>query len=313
MVPLLLAGTVLAVLAVLLGLRDLVGATEERRRIVSAIVDDPGAGGDADLVRRDPRLARLDRALRRTAAGRRLERELTLAGVRRSPTLVLAAGVTVGAVAAVALWSLLAPAFGVLGVLTGAVAVRGYLRRERTRRLEAFVGQLPDLARVLANATDAGLSIHTAIGVAAEELDDPSRAELRRVATRIAFGAGLEEALLELDERLPSRECAVLTSTLVVSARSGGSLVDALRGIADTLETRKETRREIRTTLAQSLATGYLVIVLGFGLLLLLNLMAPGTVQTMTTSPVGQVALVVSGSLFAGGFLLIRRMTRIEP
>jgi tight adherence protein B len=312
-IALLLAGTVVAVLALLLGLRDLLGATEERRRIVSSIVDDPGAGGSDDLVRRDPRLARLDRALRGTRAGRRLERELTLAGVRRSPSLVLAAGVTVAAVTAVALWSLLAPAFGVLGLLAGVLAVRGYLRRERTRRLEAFVGQLPELARVLANATNAGLSIHTAVGVAAEELDDPSRAELRRVANRIAFGAPLEAALLELDERLPSREIAVLTSTLVVSARSGGSLVDALRGIADTLETRKETRREIRTTLAQSLATGYLVIVLGFGLLLLLNLMAPGTVQKMTTSPVGQVALVTAGSLFAGGFLVIRRMTRIDP
>jgi tight adherence protein B len=302
-----LAGTLLAVVAFLAGLRDLVSESEQRRRIVSSIV------GEDDLVSRDSRLEGLDRALRATRAGRRLERELMLAGVRRSPSLVLAAGVAVALVTAVALWTLLAPAFGVLGVSAGALAVRAYLRRERTRRLEAFVAQLPELARVLANATNAGLSIHTAVGVAAEELDDPSRAELRRVATRIAFGAGLEEALQELQDRLPSREIAVLTATLVVSARSGGSLVNALRDIADTLETRKETRREIRTTLAQSLATGYLVIVLGFGLLLLLNALAPGTVQTMTTSPAGQVALVVSGTLFAGGFLMIRRMTRIEP
>jgi tight adherence protein B len=302
-----LAGTLLAVAAFLAGLRDLVSESEQRRRIVSSIV------GEDDLVPRDSRLESLDRALRATRAGRRLERELMLAGVRRSPALVLTAGVAVALVSAVALWTLLAPAFGVLGVIAGALAVRAYLRRERTRRLEAFVAQLPELARVLANATSAGLSIHTAVGVAAEELDDPSRAELRRVATRLAFGAGLEEALQELQDRLPSREIAVLTATLVVSARSGGSLVNALRDIADTLETRKETRREIRTTLAQSLATGYLVIVLGFGLLLLLNALAPGTVQTMTTSPAGQVALVVSGTLFAGGFLMIRRMTRIEP
>jgi tight adherence protein B len=301
-----LAGTALAVGAVLLGLRDLAIAGEERRRIVTSIV------GDDDLVARDSRFERFDRALSASRLGRRLERELMLAGVRRSPALVLAAGTAVAAVAAVALWTLLAPAFGVVGVSAGVLAVRAYLRRERTRRLEAFVAQLPELARVLANATNAGLSIQTAIGVAAEELDDPSRAELRRVATRISFGASLEEALQEVDERLPSREIAVLTSTLVVSARSGGSLVAALRGIADTLETRKETRREIRTTLAQSLATGYLVIVMGFGLLFLLNTMSPGTVETMTTSPAGQVALVVAGSLFAGGFLAIRRMTRID-
>ena len=306
MIFVILGGSVLAVGAVLLGLRDLALAGEERRRIVTSIV------GDDDLVPRDSRFERLDRALSASRLGRRLERELMLAGVRRSPALVLAAGAAVAAVAAVALWTLLAPAFGVVGVSAGVLAVRAYLRRERTRRLEAFVAQLPELARVLANATNAGLSIHTAIGVAAEELDDPSRGELRRVATRVSFGTALEEALQELDERLPSREIAVLTSTLIVSARSGGSLVTALRGIADTLETRKETRREIRTTLAQSLATGYLVIVMGFGLLFLLNTMAPGTVETMTTSPAGQVALVVAGSLFAGGFLAIRRMTRIE-
>ena len=311
MLVLALVGTLLAVVAFLAGLRDLVSESEQRRQIISSIVGDSAAG--QDLVPHDSRLASVDRALRATRAGRRLERELMLAGVRRSPGLVLAAGVAVAVVAAVALWTLLAPAFGVLGVGAGALAVRAYLRRERTRRLEAFVAQLPELARVLANATSAGLSIHTAVGVAAEELDDPSRAELRRVATRIAFGAGLEEALQELQDRLPSREISVLTATLVVSARSGGSLVNALRDIADTLETRKETRREIRTTLAQSLATGYLVILLGFGLLLLLNALAPGTVQTMTTSPAGQVALVVSGTLFAGGFLMIRRMTRIEP
>jgi tight adherence protein B len=304
---LVLAGAALAVATVLFGLRDLVSESEERRRIVSSIV------GEDDVGRAVSRLNRLDRALHRTRFGRRLERELMLAGVSRSPALVLVFGVVVAAVTAVALWTLLAPAFGVLGVGAGALAVRAYLRRERTRRLEAFVAQLPELARVLANATNAGLSIQTAIGVAAEELDDPSRAELRRVATRISFGAGLEEALQELHERLPSREIAVLTSTLVVSARSGGSLVTALRDIADTLEARKETRREIRTTLAQSLATGYLVIAMGFGLLLLLNVMAPGTVQTMTMSPAGQVTLIVSGSLFAGGFLLIRRMTRIDP
>jgi Flp pilus assembly protein TadB len=40
--------------------------------------------------------------------------------------------------------------------------------------------------------------------------------------------------------------------------------------------------------------------------------MAPGTVETMTTSPAGQVALIVAGALFAGGFLAIRRMTRID-
>ena len=49
-----------------------------------------------------------------------------------------------------------------------------------------------------------------------------------------------------------------------------------------------------------------------FGLLLLLNVINPGTVETMTRNPLGQGALVFAGGLFTVGFVVIRRMTRIE-
>ena len=116
----------------------------------------------------------------------------------------------------------------------------------------------------------------------------------------------------ELEKRLPSREVAVLVSTLLVASRSGGSLVTALRDIAETLEARKEVRREIRTTLAQSRATGTLVTVMGVGILLALNAIQPGTVERMTQNLIGQIALVVAFGLFLAGHLAVRKLTRIE-
>lgn len=52
---------------------------------------------------------------------------------------------------------------------------------------------------------------------------------------------------------------------------------------------------------------------MGFGFLFMLNVLKPGTVEKMTTSLLGQVALVVSLGLFSVGLLVIRKMTRIEP
>jgi tight adherence protein B len=302
---LILLGTLAASAAFVLGVGQLVAMASSRRAIVAAVVGD-------DVYRGLPRIERYDRIFRRTRLGKRLEAELALAGVTRRPIVVFAAGAAVAAVTASLMWNLLAPLFGVLGVTAGLIAVRVYLQRERSRRLDAFVAQMPELARVLANATSAGLSINTAVAVAAAELAEPARTELQRVSERVSFGAPLEAALNELHERLDSREVAVLTSTLVVSARSGGSLVSALRDIADTLETRKETRREIKTTLAQALTTGYLVIGLGFVILIAINSLYPGTVEEMTTEPIGQAALVIAGLLFGGGFIAIRRMTRID-
>ena len=118
--------------------------------------------------------------------------------------------------------------------------------------------------------------------------------------------------MLQLNDRLPAREVRVLMSTLVVSARSGGSLIKALRDISLTLDDRKEVRREIRTTLAQSRATGGLVTIMGIGILLALNAIQPGTVERMTERLIGQIALLVSFGLFLVGHLTVRRMTRVE-
>jgi tight adherence protein B len=305
-IALVLFGAVLTVVLTLLGLRDLATLLSTRARLISA------AAGTSE-ANQLPLIERCDRLLRSTRIGRNLERELQLAGLDRRPVVILGAGAGIAVVATYLLWTLLAPALGVLGLAIGAYTVRWYLRRGRERRREQFIGQLPELARVLANATNAGLSLATALAIAGDELDEPARSELKRVSNSVTFGSDLASALDELRERVGSREVAVLVSTLVVASRSGGSLVSSLRDIADTLDARKETRREIRTVLSQSLATGYLIIVMGFGMLFLLNTIQPGTVEIMTRTPLGQIALVVSGGLFAAGFLLIRRMTRIEP
>jgi tight adherence protein B len=289
----------------LLGLRALTGVASDRRRIAAA-----AAGLNEDGSQRF--IDQLNRSFRRTRMGRWVERELILAGIEQKPVVVVLVAGGIGLGTAYVLWTALAPVFGLLGIGVGIVVLRAYIRRAKQRRLEAFIVQMPELARVLANATNAGLSIPTAIAIAGEELASPAGTELQTVATALSFGTDLEAALDDMEKRLPSREVAVLLNTLVVCARSGGSLVTSLRDIATTLEARKETRREIKTTLAQSLATGYLIIGLGVGMLFLLNFIQPGSVEAMTGHIVGQIALVISGGLFALGFFLIRRMTSID-
>ncbi len=295
-----------ATVAFVAGVVELSSVTSRRRAILAGVVDDPTPTWQA-------RVARWDRAFVTTRLGAWMQRQLLLAGEEsRSPVLVVAVAAAAGVVLAWILAVGLAPVFALAGLAAGAAAIRVWLARARDRRNEAFIAQMPELARVLSNATSAGLSIASAIALAGEELTAPAGVELQRVASRLRFGASLDTAMNELQGRLPSREVSVLVSTLLVSARSGGSLVTALRDIADTLDDRKETRREVKTTLAQATITGYAVIGMGVGILFLLNSIQPGTVQAMTDSWVGRFALVVSGGLFFAGFVAIRRMTRFD-
>jgi tight adherence protein B len=89
-------------------------------------------------------------------------------------------------------------------------------------------------------------------------------------------------------------------------------VVSALRNLTETLEERKETRREVRTQLSQVNMTSYAVPVLGVGSLFLMNSIKDGALDRMTGSTIGQACVIIAFGLYAIGFFLIRRMSRIE-
>lgn len=303
---LILLGLIVSLTLAVWGFTSLaVGRSDQRRLAARGMLD------DAERRANGP-LERLDARLRRTDLGRLVARRIAASGVRiRVSTSLLLISVS-GLVVMFFISQFLGIIFGVLAALGVGALFFGYLRRQEERRRDEFIGQLPELARVLSNATSAGLAIRTAIGMAADELGEPAGSELRRTADALAFGQPFDDALNDLKERLPSRELAVLVSTLVVSARSGGSLVTALRTISSTLEERKETRRETQTIIGESVVTSWFLVVMGIGSLFLINLIMPGSIKTMTGELVGQIILVVAAALFIAGLYVIRRMTRID-
>ncbi|MGW7518399.1 type II secretion system F family protein [Streptomyces sp. NPDC054796] len=261
---------------------------------------------------RGRRFTGVDRRLRGTKLGRRIQLKLAATGLDLTPgeflVYMLAAATGLWLIAA----SVLAPFFGPLAGLLGVLAANAFLNHQRQRRTEQFINQLPELARILANATSAGLALRTALGMAAEELEAPAGDELTIVTNQLAVGRSIDDALGELAERLPSRELVVLVTTLVLSNRAGGTIVGSLRNLTVTLEERKETRREVRTMLAEVNATAFTVPVLGLGAMLMMNSMMPGALAKVTGSPIGQAAMLVAVGLFATGFFVIRRLGKIE-
>ncbi|MFJ9642847.1 type II secretion system F family protein [Streptomyces sp. NPDC004244] len=308
LVLLTLGATLLACVLVIAGVHVYMAGRAQRAALIERLATD----GAPEPPGRRRRFTAVDRRLRTTGLGKRIEVKLAVTGLDLTPgeffvyMLMSVAGVWLVAA------SFLAPFFGPVAGLIGLWAADAFLNWQRARRTERFINQLPELARILANATQAGLALRTAIAIAAEELEAPAGEELSRVADRLAVGHSIEESLGEIAERLPSRELVVLVSTLVLSARAGGALVGSLRNLTVTLEQRKETRREIRTQLSQVTVTAYLVPAIGLGSLLLVNLMMPGALDRMTGAFLGQSAVLVAIGLFTLGFVLIRRLSKID-
>ena len=297
-----------AVLALaLLGIAVYVSGAARRAELASR-------GGPGDDERRLRRLMRAtDTRLRRTERGRRLGVWLSSAGVGLGPLdfLVGLAGATI---VLYLLGTLFLPPLmaAIVGLAVAVGGARVYVERLRNRRRDLFVGQLPEVARLLANGASAGLSLPAAIQLASRELDEPAATELRTVIEALRVGQPVDEALAAMRERLPSRGLGVLMTTLVIQQRAGGDTVRALTELGHALDARKDLMREIRTMLSGAVFTSYLVVGIGVGAILVMNVMAPGVMREMATSVAGLAALLFAVTLWVIAFVLIRRTTRVD-
>lgn len=298
------------VLAVL-GIQLYANGAAQRAALIARL-SETGETGEGGTGGRRRLFRGIDRRVRRTAFGRRLELRISATGLEITPgefVVSMAATVTVLWIAGQAL---LSPFFGPICGFLGVWVAMGFLNWQRQKRIEKFINQLPELSRILANATQAGLALRMALSLAADELEAPAGDELEKVAQQLAVGTSIDDALGELAERLPSRELVVLVTTLVLANRAGGTVVSSLRNLTETLEERKETRREVRTQLSQVSLTAYAVPVIGVGSLLLIDNMQPGALERMTGSGLGQAAVVIALGLYGVGFVAIRRFSKID-
>ncbi|MFJ4710910.1 type II secretion system F family protein [Streptomyces sp. NPDC088785] len=307
-----LGATVLACLVAVAGVHVYASGRAQRQALVDRLDDYPAGGFGTGPGGRTRRFRTVDRRLRRTRLGRSLHLRLSATGLDLTPGEFF----VYVAVVFVALWllaaTLLAPFFGPIAGAVGIWSAVIFLNWQRQKRIEAFINQLPDVARLLANATAAGLALRTSLAMAAEELEAPAGEELSRVADRLALGHSVDDALDELATRLPSRELIVLVTTLVLANKAGGTVVSSLRNLTQTLEDRKETRREIRTMLSEVNATAFTIPLLGLGSLILINSSNEGALARVTGSPIGQTLILVALGLYAIGFFVIRRLGKIE-
>jgi len=256
---------------------------------------------------------RLDRALRKTGWGERFSSSLAGAGLGGISPVLFALQVFSGALI---VGIVLQPLAGTIGSVVIAIALLGvvkqWIERRRRARVERFILQLPELARLLANGASAGLGIQRSIALASTEMNEPSATELRIVKSEVEFGLPLATALENLSLRLPSRELRVLIQTLIIQSRAGGALVSALSNIAETLDDRKQLTRDVKSTMMGASFSGYAVIMIGLASILLMNVVSPGAIDTLVGTLIGQIVLIVAGSMFLVGFFLIRRLTDLD-
>ncbi len=133
------------------------------------------------------------------------------------------------------------------GGVLGAVIPTYYLTRRARLRQAAIARQLSDALDLLVVSVEAGLGLFEAIkivGTESERCNQEMGSELSRVATEIAAGASLGQALRNLAERTAVEDVGTLAATLIQSELLGAPIARSLRASSDALRLRRRLRAE---------------------------------------------------------------------
>ncbi|MEO0270380.1 MAG: type II secretion system F family protein [candidate division WOR-3 bacterium] len=182
----------------------------------------------------------------------------------------------------------------------------------RNKWIEKFNDQLEEGMRLIVSGLRAGLGFNHCLRIVVQQMPPPMKTEFKRVLDEVSLGVPLEEALHHLEERIPSRELKIFTSAVILQRKTGGSLVDVLSGIADTIKARRRLKRRIDTLTAEGRLSAIVLTLLPLFLLILLRITQPDLFAPMLEEPIGILMLFIAAFLDLMAALWIRKIITIE-
>ncbi|HTU52189.1 MAG TPA: type II secretion system F family protein [Acidobacteriaceae bacterium] len=199
-----------------------------------------------------------------------------------------------------------------LVALLGLMAPTIYLKHRRNRRLAAFNSGLPDAIDLMGRALRAGHSLSSAIEVLSEQSGAGVATEFNVVFRQQNFGLPLRDALLQMADRVPSKDLRFLVTAMLVQKETGGNLTEILDRTAHVIRERIRIGGEVRVKTAQGRLTGTILSLLPVLMLLLTSLINPEYARILLHDPVGHKLLYIGAGLILIGSFFIRRIVDIK-
>lgn len=253
----------------------------------------------------------------------RFQQMIRTAGLTLDPRAVLFYMV-VGAVALTAIllflvWRSPFPVtLGVIELLVGlaiAIAVGvplltlSRLAQRRRRRMEE---QFPLALEIFTRALRAGHPIAAALDLVTKEVEDPLGSEFGLVSDEVAYGAELNDALLDLAERWDLDDIRMFVICLSVQSETGGNLAEVLENLTKVIRDRAQLYLKVRALSSEGRMSGWMLTVLPVLTFISVFLVSPQFYLNVAGDPLfiyGFTSLIV---LYFLGVIIIRRMIDLK-
>lgn len=207
----------------------------------------------------------------------------------------------------------------VLGAFLGlVVAICGFLlplfvlHLSILRRRSIFATQVVGALTLWSSAMSAGFSVLQGIELVGGEIAPPLGYEFRRMVMEVRLGLSVEEALQNLNERIPNDDMSMVTTAVAIQMETGGNLSEVLARVCQSIRERARIQGQLKTATAQGKLTGVVIVLIPFGLYLIMSMLEPDFFAPMFGTPIGKIMLCVSATLEVIGILTMIRICKVE-
>ena len=196
--------------------------------------------------------------------------------------------------------------------IVGYISPKVWLNRKKGKRIQSFNEGLPDMISTIIGSLKAGYSFPQAMKTVSEESESPVREEIILLLKEMSYGVTVEEALNNLNKRMPSNDLEIMVQAILIQRLVGGNLSMVLEIIVNTIRERYTLERQVQALTSQGRLSGRVIgalpVVLGF----FIYLINPEYMVAFFANTIGKILMAIGVVFGVIGFILINKLTKIE-
>jgi tight adherence protein B len=187
-----------------------------------------------------------------------------------------------------------------------------YLMFMKKRRMKKFGAQLPEALDLIGQALRAGQSLPAGLQLVAQQTEDPLGPEFLKCFEQQNLGVPLEQALMEMTDRVPNMDLQFFVTSVALQRQTGGDLAEILDKIAKLIRERFVIWGQIQSLTGEGRLSGIVLLVLPPALFLAMLKLNYDYIMMLFNEPLGQKMLIFAIVMQFFGALAIKKIITIK-
>lgn len=181
-------------------------------------------------------------------------------------------------------------------------------RRERVRA-DLVSMQLAPALQLIIGHLRIGRNFISALTEVADSSPEPLRSIFMEAVAEARLGTPIDDVLQQIADREGGRHLSIVASAIGLQTRLGGSLVEILETVVDTIEEEDRLRRDIKSLTADGRLSAQILLAMPPVMFVIVSILSPGYAEPLLTDPLGRFMLIVAILLALVGWRWLRALS----